>query len=163
MQLVGRLANRPPWAKKGRGPVEGEESSLPVGRPAWCEPPPLTTSLGTSQRGGELCPLEAMLLGAGEPESWFMDCPAPAAAWEFLPLPGDELGAELGSLEEMGAAFTEPSLVASSLGSWADECERANAALAAAEARMGRGCPDEGLGDDPATAGTRWRRRTGSG
>ena len=53
----------------------------------------------------------------------------------------------------MGAAFTEPSLAASSLGSWADECEVANPALAAAEAQMGRRCPDESLGDDTATAG----------
>ena len=57
----------------------------------------------------------------------------------------------------MGAAFTEPSLAASSLGSWANECEQANTALAAdalaaAEAQMGRGCPDEGLGDDTAAA-----------
>ena len=82
-----------------------------------------------------------------------MDCSPPVAAWEFPPLQGEELGAELGSLEEMGAAFTEPSLSASSLGSWADECERADAALAAAEAQMGRRCPDESLGDDTATAG----------
>ena len=61
--------------------------------------------------------------------------------------------AELGSLEEMGAAFTEPSLVASSLGSWADKCERADAALAVAEAQMGRRGPEESLEDDTATAG----------
>ena len=77
----------------------------------------------------------------------------PAAAWELPPLQGEEPGAELGSLEEMGAACTEPSLAASSLGSWANECERADAALAAAEAQMGRGCLDESLGDDTATAG----------
>ena len=53
----------------------------------------------------------------------------------------------------MEAAFTEPSLVASSLGSWADECEQADAALAAAEAQMGRRGLDESLGDDTATAG----------
>ena len=57
----------------------------------------------------------------------------------------------------MDAAFTEPSLVASSLGSWADECEQADAALAAAlaaaEAQMGRRGLDESLGDDTATAG----------
>ena len=82
-----------------------------------------------------------------------MDCSPPAAAWELPPPQGEELGAELGSLEEMGAAFTEPSLAASSLGSWADECERADPALAAAEAQMGRRCPDESLGDDTATAG----------
>ena len=33
------------------------------------------------------------------------------------------------------------------MGSWADECERADAALAAAEAQMGRGCTDESVGD----------------
>ena len=106
---------------------------------------------GAPRRGGELCPLEAMLLGMGEPESWFMDWAPPAVAWELTPR-GEELGAELGSLEEMGAAFTEPSLAASSLGSWADESERADAALTATEAQMGRGCPDESPGDDTATA-----------
>ena len=74
-----------------------------------------------------------MLLGVGEPESWLMDCSPPLAAWE-LPPQGEELEGELGSLEEVGAAFTEPSPATSSLGSWADECERADAALAAAEA-----------------------------
>ena len=44
-------------------------------------------------------PLEAMLLGTGEPESWVMDWAPPAAAWELPLLPGEELGAELGSLE----------------------------------------------------------------
>ena len=53
----------------------------------------------------------------------------------------------------MGAAFTEPSLAASSLGSWADECEWADAALAAAEAQMGRRCPNESSGDNTAPAG----------
>ena len=60
---------------------------------------------------------------------------------------------ELGSLEEVGADFTEPSPAASSLGSWADECEQADAALAAAEAQMGRGCPEESLEGDTALAG----------
>ena len=50
---------------------------------------------------------------------------------------------ELGSLEEAVTDCTEPSPAASSLGSWADECERADAALAAAEAQMGRGCGEE--------------------
>ena len=103
MQLVGRLASRPPWAKEGRGPGEVEESSPPVGRASRCKPPPSTTSLGAPRRGGELCPLEAMLLGTGEPESWFMDCSPPPAAWELPPPQGEELGAELGSLEEVGA------------------------------------------------------------
>ena len=62
------------------------------------------TDLGALRRGGELCPVEAMLMGAGEPESWVMDWAPP-------------LGAELWSLEEIEAAFTEPSLTASSLGS----------------------------------------------
>ena len=53
----------------------------------------------------------------------------------------------------MTDCLTEPSLAASSLGSWAHECERANTALAAAEAQMGRRCPDEGLVDDTATTG----------
>ena len=44
-------------------------------------------------------------------------------------------------LEEVEAAFTEQSPAASSLGSWADECERADIALAAAKAQMGQGCP----------------------
>ena len=50
-------------------------------------------------------------------------------------------------------AFTEPSLVASSLGSWADKCERADTALAAAEAQSGRRGPEESLEDDTATTG----------
>ena len=83
--------------------------------------------------------MEAMLMGAGEPESWVMDWAPP-------------LGAELWSLEEIEAAFTEPSLTASSLGSWADKCEWADAALAAAEAQMGRGCTDESTEGVTATA-----------
>ena len=53
----------------------------------------------------------------------------------------------------MGAAFTEPSPAVSSLGSWADECERADTALAAAEAQMGQGCPEESLEGDTALTG----------
>ena len=60
---------------------------------------------------------------------------------------------ELGPLEEVGAAFAEPSTAASSLGSWADECERADTALAAVEAQMGRGCLEESLEGDTALAG----------
>ena len=117
MQLVGRLAGRPPWAKGGRRPGEIEESSPPLGRASRCELPPLTTGPGTPRRRGELCPLETMLLGVGEPESWLMDCSPPVAAWELPPPQGEELGAELGSLEEVGTAFTKPSMAASSLGS----------------------------------------------
>ena len=75
-----------------------------MGSASRCEPPPLATGLGALRRGGDLCTLEAMLLGTGEPESWLMDSAPPAAAWELPPLQGEELGAELGSLEEMGAA-----------------------------------------------------------
>ena len=82
-----------------------------------------------------------MLLGVGEPESWLMDCSPPPAAWELRPPQGEELEGELGLLEEVEAAFTEPSPAVSSLGFWADECERADTALAPAEAQMGRGCP----------------------
>ena len=81
-----------------------------------------------------------------------MDWAPPPTAWELLPPHGKELGAELGSLEEIEAAFTEPSLAVSSLGSWADECERAAAALAAATAQMGRGCTDENMGGGTAKA-----------
>ena len=82
-----------------------------------------------------------------------MDCSPLAVAWELLPPQGEELGAELGSLEEVGAAFTEPSLAVSSLGSWADECEQADAPLTAAEAQMGQRCPEESLEGDTALAG----------
>ena len=60
---------------------------------------------------------------------------------------------ELESLEEVGADFTEPSPAASSLGSWADECELADTALTTAEAQMGRGCTEESLEGDTALAG----------
>ena len=60
---------------------------------------------------------------------------------------------ELGSLEEVEAAFAEPSPAASSLGSWAGECEWADAAFATAEAQMGRGCPEESLEGDLTLAG----------
>ena len=60
---------------------------------------------------------------------------------------------ELGSLEEVEAAFTEPSPATSSLGSWADKCERAATALATAKAQMGWGCPEESLEGDTALAG----------
>ena len=96
--------------------------------------------------------MEAILMGTGEPESWVMDWAPPPAAWELPPPHGEELGAELGSLEEIEAAFTEPSLTMSSLGSWADECKRADAALATAKAQMGRGCTDESTGDAAAEA-----------
>ena len=73
MQLVGWLASRPPWAKKGMQPGEVGELPPPVGSAFRCNTPPLAAGLGAPRRGGELCPLEAMLLGTGEPESWGMD------------------------------------------------------------------------------------------
>ena len=45
-----------------------------------------------ARKKGKLCPLEAMLRGIGEPESWLMDCSPP-------PLEEDT-GGELGWLEE---------------------------------------------------------------
>ena len=84
-----------------------------------------------------------MLRGVGEPESWLMDCSLLLAAWELPPPLEEEARGELGSLEEAVAEGTEPSPAASSLGSWADECERADSALAAAEAQLGRGCMEE--------------------
>ena len=150
MQLVGQLAGRALWAKGGRQPGVVEESSPPAGKVPKCGPPPPTTEPGTPQRRGELCPLEAMLLGVGEPESWIMDCSLLPPAWELPPPQGEELGGELGSLEEVGAAFAELSPAGSSLGSWAYKCERADTTLAAAEAQMGRGCPEESLEGDTA-------------
>ena len=72
-----------------------------------------------------------------------MDCSPPPAAWELPPPLEEDTGGELGSLEEAVTNCAEPSPAASSLGSWADECEQADAALAAAEAQMGQGCPEE--------------------
>ena len=80
-----------------------------------------------------------MLRGIGEPESWLMDCSPPPSAWEFPPPLEEDARGELGSLEEAVTDCAEPSPTASSLGSWADKCERADAALATAEAQMGRG------------------------
>ena len=79
----------------------------------------------TPRKKGELCPLEAMLRGIGEPESWLMDCSPPPAAWELPPPLEEDARGELGSLEEAVTDCAEPSPAASSLGSWADECERA--------------------------------------
>ena len=81
VQLVGRLASRPPGAKEGGRPGGVEGSPPPGGRASRCEPPPPPTiGLAPPRRRGELCQLEAMLLGTGEPKSWFMDCsPLPAA------------------------------------------------------------------------------------
>ena len=138
-----------------------EDSPPPVGKLPRGKPPPLIPDPGTPWKGGELCPLEAMLRGVGEPESWLMDCSPPPPAWELPPPLEEEMEGELGSLEEVGADFTEPSPAASSLGSWADECERADAALAAAEAQMGRGCTEESLESDTALAGDLLREEDG--
>ena len=143
MQLMGRLTGWAPGAKGGRRPGEVEESPPQVETPPRVKPPPLIPDPETPRKRGELCPLEAMLLEVRGPESWLMDCSLPSADWELPPPPGEAMEGELGSLEEVDAAFAEPSPTASSLGSWADECERADAALAAAEAQLGRGCPEE--------------------
>ena len=62
----------------------------------------------------------------------------------------------------MEAAFTEPSLASSSLGSWTDECEQANSTLAATEAQMGQRCPEESLEDDLTLAGDLLREEDGA-
>ena len=142
MQLVGRQTGRAPWADRGKPGGIGD-SPLPVGKSARSRPLLLVPDPGTPRKEGELCPLEAMLRGVGELESWIMDCSLPPAAWELPPPLEKEARGELGSLEEVGAECTEPSPAASSLGSWADECERADAALSAAEAQMGQGCTEE--------------------
>ena len=105
--------------------------------------PPPVSDPETPQKKGELCPLEAMLRGIGEPESWLMDCSLPPAAWELPPPLEEDAGGELGSLEEAVTDCAETSPAASSLGSWAHKFERADAALTAAEAQMGRGCGEE--------------------
>ena len=72
-----------------------------------------------------------------------MDCSPPPVAWELLPPLEEDARGELGSLKEAVIDCAEPSPAASSLGSWADKCEQAHAALAATEAQMGRGCAEE--------------------
>ena len=47
--------------------------------------PPPVSDPETPQKKGQLCPLKAMLMGIGEPESWLMDCSPPLAAWELPP------------------------------------------------------------------------------
>ena len=91
--------------------------------------PPPVSAPETPRKKGELCPLEPMLRGIGEPESWLMDCSPLPPAWE-LPPPLEDARGELGSLEEAVTDCAEPSPAVSSLGSWADECERAYAAFA---------------------------------
>ena len=140
--MVGRQtgralgADKRGWPGGAGGPPPPRRKSTKGG-----SPPPVSAP-GTPRKEGELCPLEAMLRGIGEPESWLMDCSPPQAAWE-LPPPLEEGGGELGSLEEAVTDCAGPSPTASSLWSWAEECERADAALAAAEAQMGRGCGEE--------------------
>ena len=46
---------------------------LPARCPPQCASPPPATDPQVLRRGGELCPLEAMLMGSGEPELWAMD------------------------------------------------------------------------------------------
>ena len=107
-----------------------------MGKSTGSRSPPPVSDPETPRKKGELCPLEAMLRGIGEPESWLMNCFPPLAAWELPPPLEEDAGGELGSLEEAVTECAEPSPAASSLGSWADECERADAALTAAVAQM---------------------------
>ena len=72
VQLVGRLVTQPLWAKKDLQP--------PAGSPPPCESSPPAADPQVLRRGGELCPLEAMLMGSGEPELWAMDWAPPPAA-----------------------------------------------------------------------------------
>ena len=72
-----------------------------------------------------------MAVGDENSDAWIMD------RAQLLPI-GADLGAELGSLEPTGATEEEVPSSTSSMGSWADECERADTALAAAEDQMGR-------------------------
>ena len=72
-----------------------------------------------------------------------MDCSPPPADWELPPPLEEDTGGELRSLDEAVIDCAEPSPAASNLGSWADECEWADAALAAAKAQMGQGCAEE--------------------
>ena len=137
VQLVGQQTSRAQGTSEGGRPG-GAGGPPPLMRESTRGgSPPRVSDPETPRKKGELCPLEAMLMGIGEPESWLMDCSPPPVAWE-LPLPLEEdTGGELGSLDEAVTDCAEPSPAASSLGSWADECERADAALAAAEAQMG--------------------------
>ena len=73
VQLVSRLVTQPPWAKKEVPPGEGEDLQLPARSPTQCASTPPAADPQVLRRGGELCPLEAMLMGSGEPELWAMD------------------------------------------------------------------------------------------
>ena len=80
MQLVGRQTGRAPWADGGRRPGGIGDLPPPMGKSTRSRPLPLVPDPGTLRKEGELCLLEAMLRGVGEPESWLMDCsPLPAA------------------------------------------------------------------------------------
>ena len=79
-----------------------------------------------------------MLTSFGNSDAWAMDWAPPPAVWELPPPAEADLRAELGSIEVIEAALADLDPSESSLGSWADECERADAALAATEAQLGR-------------------------
>ena len=121
VQLVGRQTGRARGAGKGGWPGGAGGPPPPMRKSTRGRSPPPASAPETPRKKGELCPLEAMLRGIGEPESWLMDCSPPPLAWELPPLLEEDAGGELGSLEEAVTDCAEPSPAASSLGSWADE------------------------------------------
>ena len=100
VQLVGRQTSRAlgaderGWPGGAGGPPPPRKKLTKGG-----SPPPVSAP-GTPRKEGELCPLEAMLRGIREPESWLMDCSPPPPAWELPPPLEEDAGGELGSLEE---------------------------------------------------------------
>ena len=92
VQLVGRQTGRPQRADEGKQPKGAGGPLPPMEKSAGSGPPPPVSGPEKPRKKGELCPLEAMLRGIGEPESWLMDCSPP-------PLEEDT-GGELGWLEE---------------------------------------------------------------
>ena len=119
MQLVGRQAGQMQRAGEGRRPGGAGGPPPPMGKSTESKSPLPVSGPETPRKKGELCPLEAMLRGIGEPESWLMDCSSPAAAWELPPPLEEDAGGELGLLEGAVTECAEPSPGASSLGSWA--------------------------------------------
>ena len=66
-----------------------------MGKSTGSRPPPQVPNPETPWKKGELCPLEAMLRGIGEPEPWLMDCSPPPAACELPPPLEEEARGEL--------------------------------------------------------------------
>ena len=85
VQLVGRQTGRARGAGKGGWPGGAGGPPPPMRKSTRGGLPPPVSAPETPRKKGELCPLEAMLRGIGEPESWLMDCSPPPAAWELPP------------------------------------------------------------------------------